>query len=189
VQIYIPMGTPVSIELCLLDMQENHRRFCISTSIREVKLTALHCALPFPNITRAHVIVSTHQWANLAFDLADLVSETFKGSSFQSLSSISVSGTVKVRKIMTLKTLPVETGGLITTPFQSEAAIPATLDFPSTICSTTYVVNMLRYGVESLANNVEVEHSKTSKLAFGRSVKSTPIAEERKSDRNTVKKY
>ena len=49
------MGQPISLELCITDLNQNHRRFFMSTAHREVKVTALHVNLPLPSLKRGMV--------------------------------------------------------------------------------------------------------------------------------------
>ncbi len=65
-QISLPSRGNITIEFSMLDTKNNHRRFFLSTSIRDIKVTALHASLPFPNIESTN-------WVNLAIDLAGFV--------------------------------------------------------------------------------------------------------------------
>jgi hypothetical protein len=69
-QLCLPTRGILSIECCLTDTNNNHRRLFISNLIREIKITALHVSLPLP-------ILSSNGWMNLAIDLAGMVTLTY----------------------------------------------------------------------------------------------------------------
>lgn len=50
-----PQREHLSIELCITDLNNNHRRFLASTANREVKITALHVTLPLTVVKRGVV--------------------------------------------------------------------------------------------------------------------------------------
>jgi hypothetical protein len=141
-QLSLPARGNVTIELSMIDTNNNHRRFFISTAIREIKVTALHASMPCPSLV-------SHGWVNLALDLADLVLDThqmttnFKGITFYALSGITVSGTFRLRKVMTLKHLPFENNGdgILTSVFRNDR-IPSNLDFPLGVSHCTQIINM-----------------------------------------------
>jgi hypothetical protein len=141
-QLSIPPRGNLTIELCMIDTNNNHRRFFISTAIREIKITALHASMPCPNLV-------SNGWVNVALDLAELVQSTnqmttnFKGITFYALSGITVSGTFRLRKMMTLKHLPIENSGegVMTSIYRNDR-IPSTLDFPLGVSHCTQVINM-----------------------------------------------
>jgi Protein of unknown function (DUF667) len=65
-QIFAPVGSPISIELSISDLTQNHRRFFISSRIKESNVTALHASLPFNNLRRGI-------WNNVVFNMGELV--------------------------------------------------------------------------------------------------------------------
>jgi hypothetical protein len=85
----------------------------ISSFNREFKTSALHCMLPMTSIKRG-------VWLNLIFDLPQMVrnlkltlqvSSCFRGETFKSLDSISITGALLVKKLFTMKTRPQDTTG------------------------------------------------------------------------------
>ena len=140
-QIFIPLGQSFSIEICVTDLSQNHRRFFLSSSHKEVKVTALHVNLPLNCLKRG-------QWLNLSFDLPSLVSENFNDQVFRSIDSITICGTFRLRKVFTLKKRPPDTSGddYIGYEFKNEEmdVIPKAVQFPIGVEHLTQVINMKR---------------------------------------------
>ncbi|KAI8894505.1 hypothetical protein BC833DRAFT_215644 [Globomyces pollinis-pini] len=139
-QLYITSGMPISIELCLIDMNNNHRRFLISTNNKETKTTALHISCPFPDLIKG-------QWMNVCFDLVNLLSDNFKGFTYKRLDSIGLNGTFRLRKICTIKDRPPETqmdNYSKYSDFKSIVELPKSILLPSDILSSTIVYDMQR---------------------------------------------
>lgn len=88
----------------MTDLNNNKRRFIISSFNKEYKNTALHVMLPFTAVKRG-------VWLNLCLDLVSLISDCFKGQSFRSLDTIILSGVFRLRKIFSMKCQPPDTTG------------------------------------------------------------------------------
>ena len=50
--------------------------------------------------------ILSSQWLNFCLDLVSIVTETFRGQTYKSLDSITLSAACKVRKIFTMRTQP-----------------------------------------------------------------------------------
>ncbi|XP_071960395.1 protein CFAP20DC-like [Antedon mediterranea] len=101
IQLYVSLGQDFSVELGICDMSNNKRRIVLSTSHKEVSVTPLHAKIPL-------AILKKSVWLNLCFDMVSFVGEAFKGQTFKSLDSITISASCKLRKIFTLKTQPLD---------------------------------------------------------------------------------
>ncbi|KAJ3370414.1 hypothetical protein HDU91_006268 [Kappamyces sp. JEL0680] len=156
-QMQISHQGSVSLEFSVSDMSNQNRRFFISTSIREIKVTALHASLPFPSLAKPVAETTlpaglrpfqkpspAQEWHNLCFDLPHLLASNFKGCTFKSLGSISVHGTFKLRKICTLKSRPSTRQDEMNPAlaFKQLTPLPRILELPSHIHQTTIVVGM-----------------------------------------------
>lgn len=102
-QVYVPVGQPLSVELRITDLNQNSRRFFLSSGIKEANITALHSSIP--------LTVKRGIWNNLCFDMGNMVSQAFPGFAFASLNAITLSGTLKLRKVFTTKSRPPDTTG------------------------------------------------------------------------------
>ncbi|KAJ3223186.1 hypothetical protein HK099_001437 [Clydaea vesicula] len=170
-QVFIPLGEHVLIELSITDLNNNKRRFIVSSWNKETKLTALHVMLPMNLIKRS-------VWLNLCFDLVSFVTEFFRGQTFRSLDNIQLSGAFKLRKIFMMKDKPADTTGewdfsnSITTTEQ----IPKNLNFNFGVEYLTQVMTAERFLTENPLNRPsnELEISRiqsgcvSHKIAFGR---------------------
>ncbi|KAI8930032.1 hypothetical protein BC831DRAFT_164348 [Entophlyctis helioformis] len=155
-QIFSPAGQPLSIELLITDLNQNHRRFFISTAHRELKVTALHCGIPLVNIKRG-------VWINLCLDMVSLVSDNYRGQMFRSLDGISILGTFRLRRVFTLKNQPPDTTGddfqePITFHYNNVEAIPSSLNFPYGVNHMTQVINMHRV-LHALAEHAAIKEN------------------------------
>lgn len=101
-QIMVPLGHSFSFELGVVDMGNNKRRIFLSSSNRELTVTPLHARFPL-SMLRLGV------WLNLCLDLNSLVGETFKGHTFKSIESLTISANCHLRKMFTMKTQPADT--------------------------------------------------------------------------------
>nr|KAJ3422154.1 hypothetical protein HK105_000938 [Polyrhizophydium stewartii] len=130
-QIYCATGQPLSIELCISDLSNNHRRFFFSTAHREIKTTALHCGIPLAIVKRS------------------MISDNYKGHAFRSLDGITILGTFRLRRIFTLKQQPPDTTGddfeePLRFDLRNIETLPKSLDFPLGVTHLTQVINMHR---------------------------------------------
>ncbi|XP_044308040.1 protein CFAP20DC isoform X4 [Varanus komodoensis] len=101
-QIYVPLGKDFSTELLITDLRNIKRRLYLSTIHKELSVTPLHAKIPLFMIKRKI-------WCNLCIDLVAFTSGIFKGAVFQSLDGIVISANCKLRKIFTLKSVPLDT--------------------------------------------------------------------------------
>ncbi|KAJ7317096.1 hypothetical protein JRQ81_003258 [Phrynocephalus forsythii] len=132
-QIYVPLGKDFSTELLITDLGNIKRRLYLSTVHKELSVTPLHAKIPLSMIKRKI-------WCNLCIDLVAFTSEIFKGSVFQSLDGIIVSANCKLRKIFTLKSIPLDT-----TDKDAEGptdTIPRACQLSSDVPQVTQLLNM-----------------------------------------------
>ncbi|KAJ3322381.1 hypothetical protein HDV06_003101 [Boothiomyces sp. JEL0866] len=123
------LGNQMSIELCITDLTMNNRRFLISNPTKEIKITALHASIPFPNIPKG-------QWVNLCFNMSKMVSDNFRSSIFRSLSRINISGTFRLRKIFTMRQMLYLQSRDI---FQYAEEIPKAVAYPPGVDYSTFI--------------------------------------------------
>ncbi|KAJ3265563.1 hypothetical protein HK104_006277 [Borealophlyctis nickersoniae] len=139
-QLNVPLGEQLSIELCVSDLTQNHRRFFISTASHHTKVTALHVTLPLPLLRGV--------WMNLCFDLTSLVSDIFRGQTFRCLNSISLTGTFRLRKVFTMRNRPPDTMdddfAVDAFPRGHVEAIPRNIQYPHGVEWATQVINIPR---------------------------------------------
>jgi len=96
-QIYIHSGRNFSLEVSLTDQKNLKQRLILSSSNREVVVTALHVKMPCS-------IIETNVWLNLCLDLNDLLSST--EDKFSLLDSYTVSANCQLRRVFSLKNKP-----------------------------------------------------------------------------------
>ncbi|XP_078731058.1 protein CFAP20DC [Lampetra fluviatilis] len=101
VQLNQAAGSDFSLELLVQDLGATRRRLYLSTAQREVAGTQLHARLPLASLPRS-------VWCVLVLDLASLSSLAFPGSTFSSLEGVAISASCRLRKILTLKTAPLD---------------------------------------------------------------------------------
>ena len=102
VQLYVPLGHSFSLEFGVSDMGNSKRRVFLSSSHKEINVTPLHARFPL-SILRLGV------WLDLCLDLQSLVGDNFKGQTFKSMDSLSISAHCRLRKIFTMKCQPLDT--------------------------------------------------------------------------------
>lgn len=102
VQLFVPLGHSFSLEFGVSDMGNNKRRVFLSSSHKEINVTPLHARFPL-SILRLGV------WLDLCLDLQSLVGNSFKGQTFKSIESLSISAHCRLRKIFTMKSQPPDT--------------------------------------------------------------------------------
>ncbi|XP_071817263.1 protein CFAP20DC-like isoform X2 [Apostichopus japonicus] len=142
IQLNAPMGAALSLELGIMDNSNNKRRLLFSTAQKEISITPLHVKLPLQVLRRG-------MWLNLCLDLTSIVGEAFRGQTFKSLDSITLSASCKVRKIFTMKNQPQDSTddddlyeiSPSTNSVEIEV-IPRTCQFPFDVVHQTQVVNM-----------------------------------------------
>ncbi|KAJ3188817.1 hypothetical protein HDU85_004531 [Gaertneriomyces sp. JEL0708] len=139
-QVFVPPGQPFAVELCITDLERNHRRFFLSTAHRDVKVTALHVTLPLSSLVRG-------MWLNFCIDLISLVSDNFRGHSFRSLDTLQIGGTFRLRKVFTLSKRPPDTTGFdFPHPMDLPVEIPRNMDFPANVDHMAQIITMSRIG-------------------------------------------
>ena len=116
----------------ITDSQKNKRRIYLSTAFKEISSNLLHMKVPLAQLP-------TGQWMNLCFDLEDLVSGNFKGSTFRLLDAIIIHPSCQIRKIFTMKNAPQDTT-ILNSPSGEE--IPRAYVFPLGVENMVKIVNM-----------------------------------------------
>ncbi|KAJ3021937.1 UNVERIFIED_CONTAM: hypothetical protein HDU68_009392 [Siphonaria sp. JEL0065] len=166
----------MTMEICVSDLNQNKRRFFISTAAKETKNTALHVTLPLGFLKRG-------VWLNLCFDLISLVGDSFKGQTFRCLDSIALSGTYRLRKVFTMKLPPPDTTDdyeLFNEPITSTLGldcIPKTLQYGIGIDHITQVINLPRIkAVEKLEMKKNHEELDSAFQSWPMSLKSSLTA-------------
>eukprot|EP00002_Diphylleia_rotans_P013702 TRINITY_DN2673_c0_g1_i10.p1 TRINITY_DN2673_c0_g1~~TRINITY_DN2673_c0_g1_i10.p1 ORF type:complete len:703 (-),score=125.75 TRINITY_DN2673_c0_g1_i10:67-2175(-) len=141
-QIFVSSGQSFGLELSITDQDRNKRRLILSSSVKDVTCTALHSRLPLTILIR-------NEWHNLVIDLPNLVSHCWRGHTFRTLESISLSPYCRLRRIFTMKSCPIETmtpgdDYVQLPPGVSFDTIPRAMDFPPGILSQTFIYTMER---------------------------------------------
>eukprot|EP00794_Sanderia_malayensis_P018285 gene18284-20108_t len=98
-QINIPPGASFSLETVVADSSNQKRRILMSTSYKEISVTAFHVKVPLTVLKRG-------VWLNLCLDLSSFVSNSFNGQRYKALESIVVCANCKLRRIFSMKTQP-----------------------------------------------------------------------------------
>ena len=89
----------------IIDNTSCKRRLQLSSSHRSLSVTQLLVKTVLQGLPQ-------DQWCNYCLDLEQLVPVFFPGHHFQSLEAISVRGSCRLRRICTLRDLPLSTGDL-----------------------------------------------------------------------------
>lgn len=87
-----------SLEIIVVDTDQQRRRFHLSTNFKEVDVNSLHVCIPWTQPDR-------EQWTNVALNLDGLVSSYHTGKStpaFFNLESFTIQPVCRIRKIFTL---------------------------------------------------------------------------------------
>ncbi|KAJ8326926.1 hypothetical protein QVD99_005311 [Batrachochytrium dendrobatidis] len=161
-QICIPQGKAMSIELAVSDLNGNNRRFFLSSAHKEIKATALHCSIPL-------VVAKRGTWLNFCLDLVSLVSDNYHGQTFRSLDSITLLGNFRLRRIFTLEKQPPDTtnenyNDPMPLLLHNVEPLPKSLEFPFGVSYSTQVLNMHRIAYMAIerqisANEIRQAHS------------------------------
>ncbi|OMJ74207.1 hypothetical protein SteCoe_26932 [Stentor coeruleus] len=93
-QVFVYPGKLMTIELATTDSDGMKRRL-IFTQGKQVIRNAMHARIP-------HSIIMRNAWVNLSLDMSSIFTMCFPTHSFRSLDSIFISGTLKLRKIVSL---------------------------------------------------------------------------------------
>ncbi len=99
IQLHVLPGVSFSLEAVVMDTSNQKRRILMSTSYRDISVTAFHVKIPLTILKRGH-------WLNLCLDLASLVSDSFKGQSYRALESVVICANCRLRRVFTLKGMP-----------------------------------------------------------------------------------
>ena len=102
-QVFLPLGQPISFEFGVTDQNKNKRRLFLSSSFKESVVNPLHARLPL-------IVPHRGVWLNLTFDLPDLLAGCFRGCIYRSL-DVLVVGPCRLRRIFTMKNPPAENYG------------------------------------------------------------------------------
>ncbi|XP_072026449.1 protein CFAP20DC-like [Amphiura filiformis] len=95
-QLLVPLGKDFSIEISVSDMSNNKRRLLFSTAQRDIAATPLHAKVPLTILKRA-------VWLNLCIDMLSIVGEAFRGQTYKSLDTLTISAACHLRKVFTMK--------------------------------------------------------------------------------------
>ena len=166
-QAHITSGANLSVEFATQDLFNHTKRFFFSTSIKEVKITPLHVTLPLS-------LPKTTGWVNLCFDVQSLITKYFSGTGFKAIVGISLHGSLKIRKIVTLQDRPMVTGEEDVNSlylYKQLNPIPKLLDLPAHIPIVTVPIGYATIPKnEPLQKSVETKPISPIITAFGRSL-------------------
>ena len=129
IQVFVPVGQAFSIAMNIKDRSHTRRRLHFSSSFSDIKATPLHCQIPLVSLIRG-------KWLNLVLNVADFVSDNFPGQQLQCIDTLEIGGLSKVRKIFTLRDLPVDSMG-----GGGGAHIPRHLDYPVGVDVDTLILD------------------------------------------------
>jgi hypothetical protein len=94
-QIFLPAGTPFSIEVVITDTAKNKRRLNFTSAVNKIDKNYFHAKIPLDMVKRG-------VWLNLSLDLLSFF-ELFKGQTFRSIDSFCVGAVCKLKRIFTMK--------------------------------------------------------------------------------------
>ena len=86
-----------SIEIGIKDKSDTKRRFNLTSSIKENESKSLYVKIPLNDYP-------LNIWTNLVIDIEALTKQYFKTQTFKNLDNIHISGCLKIRKILSLRT-------------------------------------------------------------------------------------
>ncbi|KAI9094901.1 hypothetical protein DFS34DRAFT_627616 [Phlyctochytrium arcticum] len=145
-QVYIGFNQPLTIELCITNLENQHYRLFFSTTHTTSKSTALHRTYPLPNLIRS-------KWLNLCIDIPSFLPEPYR-----CLHSIRIGGTCRIRRIFTTRQT--------ISDFDNEgcgAGVPSAMEFGSGIESVNQVISRQRL-MEDMGLSSKPERSRTAAL-------------------------
>ena len=97
-QIYIPLGKNLHIEVGVTDSAKTKRRLIFHNGANKDTIVAnpLHARIPIATFRR-------NQWINLSLDIAAFAHHCFKGVNMRSIDLLVITSSCKLRKIFTMK--------------------------------------------------------------------------------------
>jgi Protein of unknown function (DUF667) len=98
-QIFIPLGKNLHIEVGVTDSSKTKRRLIFHNgAFKESQIVAnpLHARIPITAFKR-------NQWLNLSLDIAAFAHHCFKGVLLRSIDLLVVTASCKIRRIFTMK--------------------------------------------------------------------------------------
>ena len=97
-QIYIPLGKNLHIEVGITDSAKTKRRLIFHNGAFKDTIVAnpLHARIPIAQFRR-------NQWLNLSLDIGAFAHHCFKGVNMRSIDLIVVTASCKLRRIFTMK--------------------------------------------------------------------------------------
>lgn len=101
-QLFVAKGQELSLEIGVTDVGNSKRRLNFSTAVRELSITPLHAKIPFTILQRA-------VWLNCCFDMVAIVGDLWRGQTYHSIDSITVSANCRLRRVFTMKLPPHDT--------------------------------------------------------------------------------
>lgn len=146
IQCFLVAGEHANFELGLTDVNKNKRRYVISSFNREFKSNTLHVSLPMQDLKRG-------VWMNLVFDLTQLITSSFRAQTFRALDSIAISGSVKVRRIFTMKMKPKDTTGEYDFATNGTESIHKSVQFPIGVDHITQIFKPATNLIEGILVN------------------------------------
>ena len=105
IQLFVLPGVSFSLEVVVLDAANQKRRILMSTSYREISVTAFHVKIPLSILKRG-------TWLNLCLDLLSFVADSFKGQTYRALESIVVCANCRLRRVFSMKNQPRDDSGI-----------------------------------------------------------------------------
>lgn len=98
-QLFVGASQSFSLEVAITTQNNNKFRIILSSSNREIVLTAHHIKLPC-------CVLETNTWCNLCLDLNDLIGAYCDENVLDHVDSVIISANSKLRRIFTLRERP-----------------------------------------------------------------------------------
>eukprot|EP00347_Sterkiella_histriomuscorum_P019798 403340256 len=95
-QIFIPLGKNLHIEVGITDSSKTRRRLIFHSGAKEIVANPLHARIPITQFRR-------NQWMNLCLDIASFTHNCFKSVNFRSIDFLEITASCKLRRIFTMK--------------------------------------------------------------------------------------
>ena len=99
IQLFVAAGVGFSLEAVVLDSSNQKRRILMSTSYREISVTAFHVKVPLTMLKRGI-------WLNLCLDLSSFIVDCFTGNTFKALENIIICANCRLRRIFSMRLQP-----------------------------------------------------------------------------------
>lgn len=166
-QLYISGGSqnPFQLELGVTDTTPGSSTFRIhlSTAVRELKKTVLHALVPIPPSELVY-----NQWMTLCVNLLEITRFLFPSKTYRSLDSISINGAFSLRRVFTVKKVPLDYERLceaLPHSFLLSSDVFCQINFAS-ICRAQQSVSARDEQVPLTTKSVQ----RTANVAFGKHV-------------------